>query len=316
MKSEDDSVDLPGQSGALSQHMNDMGALGKIVLALVPHPPRPPHPSRASHSKAGRSLKAAVPTALLLLGIVAAAMVWLPFYGFVVAAFMTLAVWELTGAWMLKGVDIPFVPVVLAVWMMAGFSYVTNVAYALAASLIWVVLIVMWCTIPPRHGRRDIWPSLLIVAWVGIGGSCAVSLVSFAQARWLIACLVLLPVASDTGGWALGVLCGKHKMAPKISPGKTWEGFAGSLLLTVVVASVMSIYVDSLNLPAGVLVGVLATLAAVGGDLLESKVKRYLGVKDLGSVFPGHGGAMDRVDSILLWAPCVMVLGYVLSRVA
>lgn len=116
---------------------------------------------------------------------------------------------------------------------------------------------------------------------------------------------ILVTIASDIGGYAAGVLAGKHPMAPSVSPKKSWEGFAGS--------AAACMFVGALSVPlllggswwAGLLVGVIAVCMATLGDLTESMIKRDLGVKDLGTILPGHGGLMDRIDSLLLCAPGV-----------
>ena len=105
---------------------------------------------------------------------------------------------------------------------------------------------------------------------------------------------------SDIGGYAAGVLFGKHPMAPSVSPKKSWEGFAGSVVACVVggVALVVRWLLDG---PwwAGVVLGAVAAVGATLGDLCESMIKRDLGIKDMGSILPGHGGLMDRLDSLL-----------------
>jgi len=110
-------------------------------------------------------------------------------------------------------------------------------------------------------------------------------------------------VGNDVGGFAAGVLFGKHPMAPSVSPKKSWEGMAGS----VVASAVAGWLTVSLGLggPAwvGVLLGVVTAVAATIGDLSESLVKRDLSIKDMGSLLPGHGGMMDRLDSLLFVAP-------------
>ena len=126
---------------------------------------------------------------------------------------------------------------------------------------------------------------------------------------------VIVTIASDIGGYAVGVLAGRHPMAPSISPKKSWEGFAGSTVSCVVAGALC---VDLLLHGAwwvGVVLGALAVVAATLGDLVESLVKRDIGVKDMGSLLPGHGGMMDRLDSLLFCAPVVWaVLTFVLPH--
>lgn len=129
---------------------------------------------------------------------------------------------------------------------------------------------------------------------------------------WLLFTL-LTTFATDSGAYFVGRLTGRHKMAPQLSPGKTWEGAAGGLAAAAIAALLLSLLPpQSLNLglawwpPA--LIGIAVGIAAQGGDLLESALKRFAGVKDAGALFPGHGGMLDRLDSLLLTIPLVYYL--------
>lgn len=118
-----------------------------------------------------------------------------------------------------------------------------------------------------------------------------------------IATLLVCVVLSDTGAYATGVLFGKHKMAPKISPSKTWEGFAGALVWTMIGATVCAHFVLHIAWWVGIPLGILVAIAATVGDLTESLIKRDVGVKDMSNWLPGHGGIMDRLDSMLMALP-------------
>jgi phosphatidate cytidylyltransferase len=119
---------------------------------------------------------------------------------------------------------------------------------------------------------------------------------------------IAVTVLSDIGGYVAGVLFGRHPMAPTISPKKSWEGFAGSALFTAVGGALLvTLLVDGLWWE-GVVIGLAAMVAATLGDLCESMIKRDLGIKDMGSLLPGHGGMMDRLDSLLLAAPVTYLL--------
>jgi len=115
-------------------------------------------------------------------------------------------------------------------------------------------------------------------------------------------------VCSDVGGYATGVLFGKHPMSPRISPKKSWEGFGGSVVFCV--AAGVGSGVVLLDLPwwNGAVLGLALVVTAVLGDLVESAIKRDLGIKDMGSLLPGHGGLIDRLDSLLLSAPVAWLL--------
>src|SRR5699024_5849566 len=114
-----------------------------------------------------------------------------------------------------------------------------------------------------------------------------------------------LVVANDTGGYIAGVLYGRHPLAPAVSPKKSWEGFAGSVVLAAAVGVAGAVFPRDLPWHAGLLLAVVAVIGATLGDLSESLIKRDLGVKDMGSLLPGHGGILDRVDSILIASPVV-----------
>jgi phosphatidate cytidylyltransferase len=116
---------------------------------------------------------------------------------------------------------------------------------------------------------------------------------------------VILVGCNDTFGYFVGVLIGKHPMAPKISPKKSWEGLIGSIVFTTLGGSLMFHYVLDIHWHIGALVGLLIVFTATSGDLIESAMKRDLQLKDMGSLLPGHGGILDRLDSVLLSAPAL-----------
>lgn len=123
-----------------------------------------------------------------------------------------------------------------------------------------------------------------------------------AEGHWLIILLFLVVAIADTGGYFAGRRFGKHKLAIHVSPGKTWEGFAGGLISNLLLAFILTY---GFNLPIGLVLAVVipTSLVSVLGDLLESMVKRHAGVKDSGTILPGHGGILDRVDGVTAGAP-------------
>ena len=141
--------------------------------------------------------------------------------------------------------------------------------------------------------------------WVGFLGSFAVLMVAHGGAGAIGVLAVIGAAAlSDIGGYAFGVAFGRRKVAPTVSPNKTWEGLVGGLVLATVVGAIVLPFLDEGFTPVvGAIIGVACGLAAFLGDLLESAVKRDLGVKDLGGLLPGHGGVLDRVDGILVALP-------------
>jgi len=137
------------------------------------------------------------------------------------------------------------------------------------------------------------------------------------QGPWLVLMIAAIVAAADTGGYFTGRKFGKHKLAPAVSPGKTLEGFAGGFVANIFLAAVVA-WLSSSNFWLLLAIVVPTSLVSVLGDLLESMVKRHAGVKDSGSILPGHGGILDRVDSITAAAPvfalALLCSGWVLGR--
>lgn len=148
---------------------------------------------------------------------------------------------------------------------------------------------------------------LLVPAWLGLTSL-------HAQSPWWLLYLFLLVWGADTGAYFAGRAFGRRKLAPAVSPGKTLEGFLGGLALTMVLAVAVGLWrgLADQRLLAFLLLSLITVLASVLGDLFESMVKRRAGIKDSGTIFPGHGGALDRIDSLTAAAP-VFALGWLLA---
>jgi phosphatidate cytidylyltransferase len=159
---------------------------------------------------------------------------------------------------------------------------------------------------------KDMSASLAIIAYVPLLGSFAPLMLAGERGAARVVTFLLIVVLNDVGGYVAGVLFGKHQMAPRISPKKSWEGFVGSVVFGIVGGVLMAVYGLDVPFWIGILLG--ASLVAVGtcGDLIESMIKRDLGIKDMSSFLPGHGGVMDRLDSLLLAAPVAWLIMYLL----
>ena len=153
--------------------------------------------------------------------------------------------------------------------------------------------------VPPKTLLRDIFSGLFSLVYVAFLAGFTVLLVREPSGEWWVFTLILVVVSVDVGAYAAGITLGKHKMTPRISPNKTWEGFAGAAVAACVTATLMTTLVLGQPWWLGIIMGVLLLLSATGGDLTESLIKRNLGVKDMSSWIPGHGGFLDRLDSIL-----------------
>lgn len=272
--------------------------------------PRPPKPPEKSHSKAGRNLKAAVPTALGLLTMVAAAvLVRIEIFVVVVAIALCIGLWEVAGAFLKRNIRVPLFTMWLATIAMVAATWFGGLKIGFLVFLFSCAAVFLARV---RDGEKrspnESGAAIFALGWISMLGCFAVALAGLPQAPWMIALLVLMPVASDTGGWAFGVMWGKHPMSPRISPKKSWEGFAGSLVASLIVSFLLVVWALDQSWILGIVTGLAAVACATLGDLSESILKRELGVKDMGSIFPGHGGMLDRIDSILMWAPFCWVI--------
>ncbi len=269
-------------------------------------PPAPPVP----HGRAGRNLGAATGVAVALGAVIIAslfiekvAFVWL------VGAVIAIAVWELSTALGLRDIQVPVVPVVLGAVALLGSAYVGGTEAMVVALALTVLAVLVWRLGEPQPGYlRDVSAGAFTTLYVPFLAGFAVLLVQPDDGAWRVVTFLLVVSASDTGGYAFGVLFGKHPMAPRVSPKKSWEGFVGSTLLCVVVGVITVVLLLDGRWWVGIVLGVATLVSATLGDLGESMIKRDLGIKDMGTLLPGHGGIMDRLDSLLPSAPVVWLV--------
>jgi phosphatidate cytidylyltransferase len=161
---------------------------------------------------------------------------------------------------------------------------------------------------------RDATAGVFTAVYVPFLAGFVVLLIRPEDGEWRVLTFILVTIASDIGGYAAGVLLGKHPMAPVISPKKSWEGFAGSAVSCMVVGWLCVSYLLEGEWWVGVVLGAMAVVTATLGDLCESVIKRDLGIKDMSQVIPGHGGIMDRLDSLLATvAPTWLLLHYLVD---
>jgi phosphatidate cytidylyltransferase len=151
----------------------------------------------------------------------------------------------------------------------------------------------------------DVSWTLLLVAWIGGGGAAATSLLVLESGQALLVASILIVAADDICAFFVGRPFGRHKLAPTISPGKSWEGFVGGLAGALAAGAALGGVVDRLGPVHGLALGLICGLLAPIGDLVESLFKRELGLKDSGRLLPGHGGVLDRIDAIVFCAPAV-----------
>jgi phosphatidate cytidylyltransferase len=271
----------------------------------------------ASTSRAGRNLPAAVGSAVVLLAAVALCLATLDGFPFVflACAAICVGIWELGRGLATSGVRLPVEPLYVgAVAMLFGawFGGAPPLATALAVTALAVML---WRLRLGVDGFvRDATAGVFTAVYVPFLAGFVVLLLRPEDGVWRVLTFILVTIASDIGGYAAGVLLGRHPMAPVISPKKSWEGFAGSAVSCMVVGWLCVTYLLEGDWWVGVLLGALAVVTATLGDLCESVIKRDLGIKDMSQIVPGHGGLMDRLDSLLATvAPTWLVLYYLVD---
>jgi phosphatidate cytidylyltransferase len=266
--------------------------------------------------RAGRNLPAAIGVGVTLGAVVIASLfVWKPaFLGLVVVA-AGIGVYEMVRAIGGTGARAPLVPLLLACPVMAGLAWAGGTEPLILGLTLSVVATLIWRLADgPAGYQRDAAAATLIAVYVPFLAAFAVMLVRPDNGPLRVVLTLAAVVLSDTGGYAAGVFFGKHPMAPSVSPKKSWEGLAGSLLATAAGSAVLISFLLHEPWWHGVIFGLAVSSAAVLGDLTESLLKRDMKIKDMSNLLPGHGGLMDRLDSILFAAPTAFVLLSVLAR--
>ena len=268
-------------------------------------------------SKAGRNLPAAIAVGVGLGALVIASLIFVPKVWFgIVAVAMAIATWEVAKRLRESDILVPRVPLIFGgqatIWL--GWPFGTTGVLAgftgtVLACLVWRLLD-QGLESAPRNYLRDTAIAVFVAAWIPLLASFATLMVTHdGGAEWVMVFMIGV-VCSDVGGYTAGVLFGRHPMVPAISPKKSWEGLSGSLLFAVVGSLATVTLILDANPFVGVLLGVMLVVTGTLGDLIESQVKRDLGIKDMGTLLPGHGGIMDRLDSML---PSAFVSWLVLS---
>ena len=271
-------------------------------------------------SRAGRNLPAAIGVGSFLgFGLIAillfAPYIWIG----VVAIAMAVATVEVVTRLREGGYVIPIVPLLVGGQATIWLTWPFGAAGALGGFGGTVLVCLIWRLL--AHGRknapsnylRDVSVTVFLTAWIPLFGAFGVLLIYPADGWARVLCMLLAVVFSDIGGYAAGVLFGKHPMVPAISPKKSWEGFVGSLLFGTTAAVLAVVFLLEQPAWVGIPLGILLVITGTLGDLVESQVKRDLGIKDMSTLLPGHGGLMDRIDSILPSAAATWIVLAILA---
>ena len=277
-----------------------------MATTTLPEAPPAPPPSRA-----GRNLPLAI-----LIGLVLGALVIVPLYSpyrwafvIVMVAAMALGTYEIVKALRTLGAQPPLVPLLVGGTAMVVLAYREGAEALFVALVLTVLSCLVWRLADPAEGYlRDVAASTFTAAYVPflIGFAALMTVPPDGPRR--VTAFIATVVASDVGGYAVGVLIGRHPMAPSVSPKKSWEGFAGSVIACGLAGAIFFQQLFHESQVLGVLFGLAVVCSATLGDLGESMVKRDIGIKDMGRLLPGHGGLMDRLDSLLPTAPVAFLL--------
>lgn len=269
--------------------------------------------NEAINKKAGRKLIPSILVGLALLGIIFSTIAFVPilFALFVLIAVL-LALHELSAAFNARELKVNFTHLSIAttaVIASSWFAGLPGLAISIVASIIGLLLLQL------LNGTtgfvKSATATTFALMYPGFISGFIFLLARSGDGFAYISLLVIAVGLNDTFAYLTGVLIGKHPMAPKISPKKTWEGFIGGLFFAATGSAFAFNYLLDQELWVGALAGVIGALAATTGDLIESAIKRDLSLKDMGTLLPGHGGMLDRLDAALITAPvfwCIIEL--------
>ncbi|MCT1557895.1 phosphatidate cytidylyltransferase [Helcobacillus massiliensis] len=289
-------------------------------MTTAPAAPAAPAPSARRKRSAGRNLPAAIGVGValsaILLGVFYLVPALLPALVAIAAVLATLEVAHALGSANLR---VPAAPLLVAAVGIVVCTTVYGADGMLISTAAGAVVLILWRAVEATGlmAIRDVVAGIFTLIWVPFLGSFTLLLAQQPSASHKLMLALLIPIASDTGGYIAGVLFGRHPMAPTISPKKTWEGMAGSLLFGVAGGTAVGALLlpEELGALFGGVFGALIVVISTIGDLTESLLKRDLGIKDMGDLLPGHGGIMDRLDSILLAVPTLFILLWILEAV-
>lgn len=303
--------DGPADSGDQDDNRGTARPGGPPFRDEIPQEPMaaPPPPPK---KRAGRDLRAAIGVGVGLGAVVAVSLfiVKAVFIG-VIAVAVVIGLWELTSRLAeKKGIKTPLVPLAVGGAAMVVAGYARGAEGAWVAMALTALAVLIWrMTEPPEGYLRDVTAGIFATFYVPFLATFVAMMLTAHDGPQRVLMFLVLTVVSDTGAYAVGWRFGTHKLAPRISPGKTWEGLGGAVVFAMAAGALcMELMIDDGVWWQGLLLGLAVAASATLGDLGESMIKRDLGIKDMGTLLPGHGGIMDRLDSLLPTAPVVWLL--------
>jgi len=270
-------------------------------------------PDQPKGIRTGRNLPAAIGVGVVLGGLVLLTLLTVKAtFLLYMGAVLAIALHELDTALRTHEIRVPLIPVALGGAAMLTAAYWAAGGAVTAAFALTVVAVLAWRMFGGTDGYvRDVSAAIFAVAYLPLLGATGAAMLAEHDGGKRVLTLIILAICSDIGGYAAGITLGRsgaHKLAPVISPKKTWEGLAGSAIACIAAGAILLPSLLHGYWWQGVVLGAAAVVAAVLGDLAASMIKRDLGIKDFGRLLPGHGGVLDRIDSLLTCAPVVWLL--------
>jgi len=261
------------------------------------------------NARTGRPLLIAIVVGLVLgVSLLLSLLVWKPLFMVFAAVLIGFTTYELASALRRSGRDIPRIPLLVASLAIVPAAFFWGGLGQWLATLAAIVVVALWrlveVAVPSGrvsgpHLLKDLGGGTFVIAYVGFLASFSVLLTAQDGGQWWTLAFLVVVVAIDTGAYATGVAFGKHPMAPTISPKKSWEGFAGAAAVAIIAGVLLAILMLGQPWWVGVILALTMLATGTMGDLAESLIKRDLGIKDIGSLLPGHGGFLDRLDSAI-----------------
>jgi phosphatidate cytidylyltransferase len=259
--------------------------------------------------KSGRNLLGAIGIGIVLGGLLLLSLlVNKDLFMLFAAVLLGISAVELATALQAMGRRVPRIPTGITAVAAVPAAYFLGIFAAIGVAVVGVIVVTLWRWAEIRRDyhatadvslARDGLAAAFMQGYVTVLGSFAVALVAKPDGQWWTLAFLIMVVSVDTGAYVSGLNFGKHPMAPKISPKKTWEGFAGAGLAAIIAGILLSIFMIGQPWWFGLIMGPIILVTATLGDLGESHIKRTIGVKDMSSWLAGHGGFLDRLDSIL-----------------
>ena len=261
--------------------------------------------------RSGRDLPVAIVVGVgLLVVVVASLFIRKEAFGVLAIVAVCAGLWELAQAFTRRDIHLPLLPLLVGAIGILVSAYTAGPEALFVAFMLTVGGVVVWRVLDGSgpSALRDVTAGAFAAAYLPFLAGFVMLMLAEPDGPSRVMLFILLCVASDVGGYTVGVLLGRHPLAPSVSPKKTWEGLAGSIVLACVVGVVgIQVAFDGEPL-VGVFLGLATVVTATLGDLAESLLKRDLELKDMGRLIPGHGGLLDRLDSLLLTVPAVYLI--------